>query len=109
MELVVTPAALLAVRPKARGDHSGTAGEVEVLIQWDGLPEFEATWEDFQAVQQQFPEFHLEDKVKVWGRGNVRPQIRFTYTRRKRKNVGVGADVGARGEPRDNLESREED
>ena len=33
------------------------------------MPLFEATWEDFSLVSTQFPEFHLEDKVKVWARG----------------------------------------
>ena len=54
-----------------------------MLIQWQGLPEFEATWEEFQMIQQQFPDFHLEDKVKVWVGGNVRHELRFTYSRRK--------------------------
>ena len=80
LEMVVEPAALLQVRPKVNGRN----GEVEVMIQWQGLPEFEATWEDFSMVQHQFPDFHLEDKVKVWAGGNVRPEIRFTYTRRKK-------------------------
>ncbi|KAL5550229.1 hypothetical protein UlMin_000405 [Ulmus minor] len=79
LELVVEPEKLLGVRPKAHGQ----SGEVKVLLQWKSLPEFEATWEDFHLIQQQFPDFHLEDKVKVWADGNVRPQVRFTYTRRK--------------------------
>ncbi|KAL5570094.1 hypothetical protein UlMin_026669 [Ulmus minor] len=79
LELVVEPEKLLGVRPKVNGQP----GEVEVLLQWKSLPEFEATWEDFHLLQQQFPNFHLEDKVKVWADGNVRPQVRFTYARRK--------------------------
>ena len=79
LEMVVEPATLLAVRPNANGSN----GEIEVLIQWQGLPDFEATWEEFQMIQQQFPDFHLEDKVKVWAGGNVRTERRFTYSRRK--------------------------
>ncbi|KAH9650018.1 hypothetical protein KPL70_026202 [Citrus sinensis] len=79
LELVVEPEKLLGVRPKVNGQ----SGEVEVLVKWKSLPEFEATWEDFHLIQQQFPDFHLEDKVKVWADGNVRPQVRFTYARRK--------------------------
>lgn len=79
LELVVEPEKLLGVRPKVNGQSS----EVEVLLKWKSLPKFEATWEDFHLIQQQFPDFHLEDKVKVWADGNVRPQVRFTYARRK--------------------------
>ena len=76
---MVEPEELLGVRSKAQGQP----GEVEVLLKWKSLPEYEATWEDFHLIQQQFPDFHLEDKVKVWPGGNVRPQVRFTYSRRK--------------------------
>ncbi|KAK9211844.1 hypothetical protein WN943_001222 [Citrus x changshan-huyou] len=79
LELMVEPEKLLGVRPKVNGQ----SGEVEVLLKWKSLPEFEATWEDFHLIQQQFPNFHLEDKVKVWADGNVRPQVRFTHARRK--------------------------
>ena len=91
LEMEVEPDTLLAVRPKARGNPN----EVEVLLKWKNLPEFEATWEDFYMIQQRFPSFHLEDKVKVWAGGNVRPEIRFTYSRRKGNvsNVSKVADV----------------
>ena len=91
LELIAEPEALLDVRPK----QHGSSGEVEVLLKWKSLPEFEATWEDFQMIQQQFPAFHLEDKVKVWAGGNVRPQVRFTYHRRKGKSgiTDKSADV----------------
>ncbi|TXG60193.1 hypothetical protein EZV62_014766 [Acer yangbiense] len=81
LELVVVPESLLGVRPKS----VATPGHMEVLIKWKSLPTFEATWEDYLAIVNQFPEFHLEDKVNVWAGGNVRPQIRFTYSRRKGK------------------------
>lgn len=29
------------------------------------LPDFEANWVSFDAIHQQFPHFHLEDKVKL--------------------------------------------
>ncbi|GKB56694.1 hypothetical protein Tco_0912880 [Tanacetum coccineum] len=41
----------------------------EVLIRWKILPGYEATWELFYHVQQQFPNFHLEDKVGFWEGG----------------------------------------
>ena len=52
---------MVGVRPAVSGD--GTA--LEVLIKWDNLPDYEATWEDFLAVQTRFPAFHLEDKVTL--------------------------------------------
>ena len=88
LEMLVEPETLLGVRPKTLGN----AGDVEVLLKWKDLPDFEATWEDFYMIQQQFPSFHLEDKVKVWAGGNVRPPIRFTYARRK-GIVSKSADV----------------
>lgn len=38
-------------------------GVWEVLISWKGLLSHEATWENCDDFQQQFPYFHLEDKV----------------------------------------------
>ena len=81
LQLLVEPESVLGVRPKP----TGSAGDLEVLLKWKSLPEFEATWEDFQLVQNQFPAFHLEDKVKVWAAGNDRPPVRFTYSRRKKE------------------------
>lgn len=80
LELEVEPESLLGVRSQ------DTAGgqRVETLIKWKGLPDFEATWEEFTTIQQVFPHFHLEDKVALWERGNVKhPPIRFTYSRRR--------------------------
>ncbi|KAA0031986.1 Transposon Ty3-I Gag-Pol polyprotein [Cucumis melo var. makuwa] len=39
--------------------------EWEVLIGWQGLPSHEATWENCAVFAQQFPHFHLEDKVSL--------------------------------------------
>ena len=61
----------------------------EVLIKWKDLTEFEATWDLFSVIQQQFPHFHLEDKVRQWA-GNIdKPSIYHTYMRRgKRQEQG---------------------
>lgn len=40
------------------------AEEMENLIKWEGMPEFESTWES--STEQLFPAFHLEDKVVLW-------------------------------------------
>ena len=91
LELQSTPEAVLGVR--------GSAMQ-EVLIQWHNQPVEEATWEEFEVLQQQFPAFHLEDKVKVWAAGNVidpprgaahpRPPVKITYSRRHISNRTPG-------------------
>ena len=59
------PAAVLGVRPVlGRGDV-----DQEVLIKWRDLSEFEATWESSSVIQHQFPNFHLEDKVRLLAGG----------------------------------------
>lgn len=64
LELLVEPAELLGVRRHCQDAHKS----LEVLIKWKDLPLFEATWENYDYLLQQFPEFHLEDKVKFWRR-----------------------------------------
>ena len=78
LELIVEPERLLGIRSKSVGQ----AGEIEVLIKWRGLVEFEASWEDFDVIHEQFPDFHLEDKVEVWRGSIVRPPVQATYRRR---------------------------
>ncbi|XP_057248238.1 chaperone protein ClpC, chloroplastic-like [Beta vulgaris subsp. vulgaris] len=71
------PEAVLGVRPSASAPQS----DIEVLIKWKALPDFEATWEDYTSLFTLFPSFHLEDKVAVWEGGNAtsraRPPIRI--------------------------------
>ena len=50
-------------------DIRTTALGTKVLIQWKGLPPFEATWESTEMIQRQCPAFHLEDKVTLTPRG----------------------------------------
>ena len=51
MELEVEPQDVKAAR-------TYPAGCVEVLIQWKQLRAFEASWESFDTIKQQFPDFH---------------------------------------------------
>lgn len=44
----------------------------QVLVQWQGQPAEEATWEDQATIRNQFPDFNLEDKVVSDGGGIVR-------------------------------------
>jgi hypothetical protein len=43
----------------------------QVLVKWAGLPHTEATWENQEEQQGNFPNFNLEDKVNFNGGGNV--------------------------------------
>ncbi|KAL8100260.1 hypothetical protein AgCh_032491 [Apium graveolens] len=85
LEMMVEPEELLEVRQV----QQGPIVKMEALIKWKGLPRFEATWEDVERTALQFPVFHLEDKVNLWGRGNVIPQVSvkqpMVYSRRKNK------------------------
>jgi len=86
LEMVVEPSAVLGVRLGAGKNMQ----EAEVLIQWKELPPLEANWEPYSVIQQQFPFFYLEDKVKVGGESNVRPPVHLTYQRRsKGQQLGV--------------------
>ena len=65
MELQDEPVNVLSIRPaQVRGSV-----EQEVLIKWKNLPEFEATWELYSAIEEQFPCFHLKDKVQLLAGG----------------------------------------
>ncbi|XP_038977535.1 uncharacterized protein LOC120108056 [Phoenix dactylifera] len=55
----------------------------QVLIQWGGLPKEDATWEDYDEVSQRYPNFILEGKDVLQGRGNVEDPRK---PRRKRSN-----------------------
>ena len=78
MELLVEPRTILGVRQCLTGSTFVT----EVLVQWKDLLDFEATWESFATIQNQFPEFHLVDKVAVREGGYT---VCFTYARRAKR------------------------
>lgn len=54
----------------------------------------DATWEQASVIKEQFPNFHLEDKVALWGAGNDKPRIMKVYVRRKvnekKGKLGIG-------------------
>ncbi|KAK0607376.1 hypothetical protein LWI29_014068 [Acer saccharum] len=85
LELVVTPEAVLQVRREA-----GQPNIIkEVLVKWVGLPECDATWEPLQSLLAQFPDFNLGDKVLSEEGSNVRPPIKWVYSRRGKKVIGM--------------------
>ena len=50
-----------------------------MLIQWIDLPDFEAIWESVSVMKQQFPTFHLGDKVALLGGSIVRLPVKQVY------------------------------
>jgi hypothetical protein len=43
--------------------------KIELLIHWQGLSTMESTWEDYDSIHMRFPDFFLEDKENVRGKG----------------------------------------
>ena len=66
----------------------------EVLVRWKDVPTFEDSWEPFEVIQHQFPDFNLEDKVRFWVAGNVKPPIQATYVRRRKQATKGGLQGG---------------
>ena len=87
LELETEPEALLDIRFQ----NPATSTVSEVLIKWRDLPISEATWELFHTIASQFHDFHLEDKVNLFGAGNVMnspagPRTLITYKRRAKES-----------------------
>jgi hypothetical protein len=50
--------------------HSKNGNCSQVLVQWEGASELEATWEDADYLKAAYPHVNLEDKVGLEGMGN---------------------------------------
>ena len=61
LELLLHPEEVLGYRVNG----PSISHDVEVLIKWKDLPVHDTTWEPYVLIQNQFPSFHLEDKVTV--------------------------------------------
>ena len=84
MEMMVQPQEVLGVRE----GKSNSKEDREVLIRWKNLPGYESTWEPIQLIRNQFPDFHLEDKVLLWEGGidmNTGQKWGQVLQRRKKK------------------------
>ena len=79
--MVVRPKAVLGVQ-----ENLHAAGSRQVLVQWEGSAPEDATWESAADLELQFPDFHLEDKVALWG-GSIDtiPASLKVYSRRSKK------------------------
>lgn len=83
LELEVTPEAILDSREDKQG-------YLEVLVKWKDLPQHECTWELAANIQDNFPDFQLEDKLVLLGGGSdktnsPKPTIRNVYQRGNRR------------------------
>jgi len=88
--MLVELEAVIGVRPGTGRNLRG----LDVLIQWKGLPPLEATWEPYDMLQQQFPDFHLEDKVSSMGGGIDRRPIQFRYQRQNKQGQNSDKEKG---------------
>lgn len=74
---------MLAIRTLLNGTR-------EVLIKWADLPDHDNSWEPYDAIQQQFPAFHLEDKVAHMGGVLIGQLPKFIRERRRIDGGKVG-------------------
>ncbi|GKB26544.1 ty3-gypsy retrotransposon protein [Tanacetum coccineum] len=81
LEKIGEPAEVLGVRKDSKGNHF-------VLVRWKDLPGYEATWEPFETMRQQFPNLHLEDKV-VLQDGGIDTKWDKVYQRRNKQLKGA--------------------
>ncbi|KFK28310.1 hypothetical protein AALP_AA8G499800 [Arabis alpina] len=95
--LEAEPEAHMGVRINSR------SGQQEVLIKWKGLPECDSTWEWVGVIQEQFPEFDLEDKALFKAAGivtEISEKTPLVHQYRRRKKFGKqgrsasGPDLG---------------
>ncbi|XP_010550810.1 PREDICTED: uncharacterized protein LOC104821586 [Tarenaya hassleriana] len=70
-------------------------GLLEVLIEWEGLPKHDATWEIGELFNAQFPTFKLEDKLRLQGGGVDKPFR--AYVRRRSRKRGAEDQIGEHG------------
>ena len=98
--LLIRPIIALRYRNLKKG--RGMTKVWQVLVQWQGVPTEEATWEDYDEMVERFLDFFLEDKDILEERGNVetvrkskriveqrsRPQIDGSSLNDERHNLG---------------------
>lgn len=61
---------------------TGPTSTNEMLIHFNDLPDYEATWKPFNVIHEQFSSFHLVDKMSSWEGSNIRSWPMQTYVRR---------------------------
>lgn len=72
---------IISVQPQQILQHPiilrGTLSVKQVLIQWEGTPPKECTWEDYDYIQQQFSNLNLENKVDAEWEGIVSKPLKI--------------------------------
>ncbi|KAA0031735.1 ty3-gypsy retrotransposon protein [Cucumis melo var. makuwa] len=89
MELVLVPDQVTQLR------WNDAERDWEYLVHWKDQPSHEATWESYATLVNQFPDFHLEDKVTLLLGGIARPPITQVYHRKRKKGFS-GPNIGIR-------------
>jgi hypothetical protein len=85
---------------EAMDTRRNEVGEVEVLVKWKGLPEFENSWELDEKLRKEYPGFLLEVKENFEGRG-IDSFGRVFSRKHGKKNVGeysVAVNKGCEGQ-----------
>lgn len=86
---IIRPMQVREYRQVKRGGHF----RWEVLLEWEGLPAEDATWENLEEIRDRFPDLALEDKDILEGDRNVGNEARclknaYNWARRaKQKEV----------------------
>jgi len=65
-------------------------GRWELLVQWEGLPAADATWEPIADFKERYPTFQLEDELFVGEEGNVVDSFIGRQYRRKARRATSG-------------------
>ncbi|KAA0025655.1 Transposon Ty3-I Gag-Pol polyprotein [Cucumis melo var. makuwa] len=79
MELVVEPDHVSQLR------WNDAERDWEYLVHWKDQSSHEATWESYATLVNQFPDFHLGDKVALLHGGIARPPAMQVYHRKRKK------------------------
>ncbi|KAK8957341.1 hypothetical protein KSP39_PZI000693 [Platanthera zijinensis] len=74
----------------------GTEYRPTILVKWKQLPATQNSWVDLLEFRERYPDFHLEDKVLLDGRGMLCPRTVYgsadlsTRDGRRRRNMKTG-------------------
>ncbi|TYK05774.1 ty3-gypsy retrotransposon protein [Cucumis melo var. makuwa] len=83
MELVLEPENVTQFR------WNDAERDWEYLVQWKDQPSHEATWESYAMLANQYPDFHLEDKVTLLHGSIARPPITEVYQMKGKKDIST--------------------
>ena len=71
----------------------------QVLVQWDGLPVEDSSWEDVNVLQEIFPHLNLEDQVCFDDVGNVTNAAAVIENTEERRESGSVTNNRSRRRP----------